>query len=78
MYVCTVCMMYVCMMYVCMYVCTDAQYDVCTVQYSTSTVLLCIIMYVCITGGSNKKGTRTENVLKNTVYIELYDVDVHD
>ena len=30
------------------------------------------------TGGSNKKGTRTEDVLKNTVYVELYDVDVHD
>ena len=40
---------------------------------------LYIVMYFSIVqGGSNKKGTRTEDALKNTVYVELHDVDVHD
>ena len=30
------------------------------------------------TGGSNKKGTKTDDVLKNTVYVELYNVDMYD
>ena len=33
--------------------------------------------HVC-TGVSNKKGTKTDDVLKNTVYVELYNVDVCD
>ena len=34
--------------------------------------------YYDITGGSNKKGTRTDDVLKNVVYVELYNVDIYD
>ena len=30
------------------------------------------------TGGSNKKGTKTDDVLKNIVYVELYNVDMGD
>ena len=28
-------------------------------------------------GGSNKTGTKTDDVLKNTVYVELYHVDMY-
>ena len=34
--------------------------------------------HVCTGGVSNKKGTKTDDVLKNTVYVELHDVDVYD
>ena len=30
------------------------------------------------TGGSNKKGTKTDDILKNIVYVELYNVDMGD
>ena len=35
------------------------------------------VLYVC-TGGSNKKGTKTDDALKNTVHVELHDVDMCD
>ena len=33
---------------------------------------------IIFTGGSNKKGTKTDDVLKNIVYVELYNVDMCD
>ena len=35
-------------------------------------------IFLLTTGGSNKKGTKTDGVLKNTVYVELYNVDMYD
>ena len=35
-------------------------------------------VYTQCTGGSNKKGTKTDDILKNIVYVELYNVDMGD
>ena len=40
--------------------------------------LVCVIASYNRTGGSNKNQTKTDDVLKNTVHVELHDVDMHD
>ena len=37
-----------------------------------------VVSSTTYTGGSNKKGTKTDDILKNIVYVELYNVDMGD
>ena len=44
----------------------------------TLFIFIYTYMKTLFTGGSNKMGTESEDVLKNTVYIELYNIDIYD